>query len=239
MKVLITSGGTKVPIDAVRSITNMSQGTFGSKIGVEFLQQNHEVMFLASKNSCKPFTLKLDFRQKSKNTLFQEVLAHFSQVKINEHNYAESEYDTFDSYAIKLKEELAKNPQIVVLAAAVSDYVVSNPVTGKIRSANDMLVTLTKAEKLIGQVKKICPSTTLVGFKLLVDATFEDLQKASMESIAKNGCDMIVANDYLDLKRGNHVVHFFYPDGSFYTAKTGQVEELVRRSVELRKAKDA
>ena len=31
MKILITSGGTKIPIDLVRPITNMSRGTFGSK----------------------------------------------------------------------------------------------------------------------------------------------------------------------------------------------------------------
>ena len=32
MKALIASGGTKVKIDLVRSITNMSRGTFGSQI---------------------------------------------------------------------------------------------------------------------------------------------------------------------------------------------------------------
>lgn len=32
MNILITSGETKIPIDLVRSITNMSRGTFGSKI---------------------------------------------------------------------------------------------------------------------------------------------------------------------------------------------------------------
>ena len=37
MKVLITSGGTKIKSDMVRSITNMSRGTFGSKICESFL----------------------------------------------------------------------------------------------------------------------------------------------------------------------------------------------------------
>ena len=39
MKILITSGGTKVPIDRVRSITNMSQGTFGSRIADAFFDE--------------------------------------------------------------------------------------------------------------------------------------------------------------------------------------------------------
>ena len=39
MKILITSGGTKVSIDRVRSITNMSQGTFGSRIADAFFSK--------------------------------------------------------------------------------------------------------------------------------------------------------------------------------------------------------
>ena len=42
MKILITSGGTKVPIDRVRSITNMSCGTFGSRIADAFYSNEHE-----------------------------------------------------------------------------------------------------------------------------------------------------------------------------------------------------
>ena len=38
MKVLITSGGTKVPIDTVRHIGNMSSGTFGAKIAFQLLE---------------------------------------------------------------------------------------------------------------------------------------------------------------------------------------------------------
>ena len=36
MNILVTSGGTKIPIDRVRSITNMSRGTFGSRIADAF-----------------------------------------------------------------------------------------------------------------------------------------------------------------------------------------------------------
>ena len=41
MKVLITSGGTKVPIDTVRHIGNMSSGTFGAKIAFQLLELGH------------------------------------------------------------------------------------------------------------------------------------------------------------------------------------------------------
>ena len=44
MKILITSGGTKVKIDLVRSITNMSRGTFGSQICDSFWRKLIKLM---------------------------------------------------------------------------------------------------------------------------------------------------------------------------------------------------
>ena len=46
MKILITSGGTKVPIDDVRSITNMSSGKFGAEIAAIFTSQKNKVVYL-------------------------------------------------------------------------------------------------------------------------------------------------------------------------------------------------
>jgi phosphopantothenoylcysteine decarboxylase/phosphopantothenate--cysteine ligase len=51
LKILITSGGTKIPIDAVRYITNMSSGTFGAKIATQALKHNLIVHFLHAENS--------------------------------------------------------------------------------------------------------------------------------------------------------------------------------------------
>ncbi len=42
MKILITSGGTKIKTDSVRHIGNMSSGAFGAKIALEALKANHE-----------------------------------------------------------------------------------------------------------------------------------------------------------------------------------------------------
>jgi phosphopantothenoylcysteine synthetase/decarboxylase len=53
-KVLITSGGTKIKIDMVRSITNMSRGTFGAKIADAVQEFNDNVTFLCAKNSVMP-----------------------------------------------------------------------------------------------------------------------------------------------------------------------------------------
>lgn len=65
MKVLITSGGTKVPIDPVRDITNMSSGTFGSKIATEFLKTGQHVSFVMAEKSKTPFTFHRDLYEYS------------------------------------------------------------------------------------------------------------------------------------------------------------------------------
>merc|ERR1712179_344086 len=56
--VLITSGGTSVPLEqnCVRSITNFSTGTRGAKSCEAFLKNSDfTVVFLSAKNSAKPF----------------------------------------------------------------------------------------------------------------------------------------------------------------------------------------
>ena len=64
-----------------------------------------------------------------------------------------------------------------MLAAAVSDFGVSNYVSGKIRSTDEMKIELEPLPKLIGAVKTIQHKTKLVGFKLLVNSTDEELEK--------------------------------------------------------------
>ena len=179
IKVLVTSGGTKVKIDMVRSITNMSKGTFGSKIASEFMKYGDTyVTFLHAKGSRLP-----DY---GANTLI--------------------EYETFDEYAANLSLELAKKPDIIVLAAAVSDYGVANYVDGKIRSKGDMVIELKPLPKLISTVRKACPNAVICGFKLLVNSTEDELIKAAAESLDKNKCDIVVGNDLRDIKANNHTL---------------------------------
>jgi phosphopantothenate-cysteine ligase len=67
-----------------------------------------------------------------------------------------------------------------------------------------MSIALTRATKLIGKVKQWNPKCKLVGFKLLVNSTDEELVDAARRSINKNRCDVVVANDLRDIKAGEH-----------------------------------
>ena len=207
MRVLITSGGTKIPIDSVRSITNMSNGTFGSQIAERFYYNKTitKIDFLYAKNS------KLPVNWEDLDPGRQSIDYH--------------EYETFWEYEAKLTELLAKKPDIVILAAAVSDYEVENPVDGKVRSADEMIIKLKPLPKLISKVKEECPDCTLCGFKLLVGSTKEELIVAANKSIEKNGCDIVIANDISTIKDTE--------DHSMIVVKPGWYHEYFRKDYNL------
>lgn len=113
MKILITSGGTRVPIDSVRSITNMSKGTYGKNLLVECVNELQfrkipptgvEIIFLHAKGSAVPeIDLNMD-----------------RQVKVT---YIE--FDTYQDYHDIAVEIVSEDmPSVIVSAAAVSDYTV-------------------------------------------------------------------------------------------------------------------
>jgi phosphopantothenate---cysteine ligase (CTP) len=207
MKILITSGGTKIPIDSVRHIGNMSSGTFGSKIARVCLERGHDVTFLMAAGSKSPFVTTIHTGNLP-NMLSQNVkdlieLDEFRRACGN--RWMDFKYNSFESYAESL-EFLVKNHKfdVVCLAAAVSDYGVAHPFAGKIRSVGNMDIHLEPLQKLIGKVKEWDPNVKLVGFKLLVNSTESQLIEAAEDSVKKNGCDLVVANDLRDIKGGEH-----------------------------------
>ncbi len=188
MKILITSGGTKVPIDSVRHIGNFSTGRYGSEIAdslipslwKERLKKDHngELIFFHEKGSKLPIAVNCDI--------------------VNRVEYK----DYFEYLSVKdiIKE---KQPDIIISAAAVSDYIVKDAVTGKISSDNeDITITLTKAEKVISKFRELAPNSIIYGFKLLVWPS-EDEVISAVKKVLKSGADYVVFNDLNELKSGN------------------------------------
>lgn len=209
MKILVTSGGTKIKIDRVRSITNMSSGTFGSKIAGQYLTLGHEVIFLKAKGSKSPMSRLVDFRT---GVRLAELAKWYTACDANISRYTEYDYTTYEDYSEMLTFIMGlEKPDMILLAAAVSDYGVANYVDGKIRTKGNLSIDLTPLPKIIGTVKQALPNTKLVGFKLLVDSKPEELIEEARKSIANNGCDMVVANDLRDIQLAQHRVHIVTP----------------------------
>ena len=206
MKILLTSGGTKVPIDRVRSITNMSRGTFGSKIARQLIQnEDVHLTYLGAEGFEMPFSARIDCFDEDKLSFVELIAERIGLLAGRRDRYAQVTYKTFDEYAEQLKRLVQEEkPDVVILAAAVSDFIVPNPLDGKIRSKDSLNIQLEASPKLISQIKKWHPDCRLIGFKLLVDSTDEELIEAARKSIKENDCDLVVANDLRDIKAGEH-----------------------------------
>ena len=201
MKILITSGGTQIPIDSVRHIGNMSSGRAGSELATAFLKQGYEVYYFHSRNSHTPISMKVDLSKVGEFEEFNNIIVKYNEIKPYLENYHEKSYLTYDDYSNGVVEYIKEvNPDIIVASAAVSDYGVEKH-EGKISSANGMSLNFVPLDKVLPKMKSACPTAKLIGFKLLVDATDEQLKTAAMKTMAC-GCHKVAANDLSNIKKG-------------------------------------
>lgn len=200
MKILITSGGTTEKIDAVRGITNHSTGYLGKEIAELFLAKGHQVTLVTTKTAVKP---------EPKENL-----------KITEITNVES--------LLKKMEPLVKEHDVLIHSMAVSDYTPiymtdfaeledtedltqflhKSNTESKISSASDYQVLfLKKTPKIISLVKQWNPAIQLIGFKLLVNVSKEELFEVARASLKRNKADIIVANDLSDITPDQHIAY--------------------------------
>lgn len=197
MKILITSGGTSESIDRVRSITNHATGHLGKIIAETCLEAGFDVTLVTTKQAMKP-----------------EPSPGLSILEI-----------TNVASLLEALEPLVKNHDILIHSMAVSDY---TPVymTGldevaasedllalmhkknteqKISSAQEhQVLFLQKTPKVISHVKQWNPDICLIGFKLLVDVSKDELLAVARKSLIRNQADYILANDLTDITKTQH-----------------------------------
>lgn len=206
-RILITGGGTAVAIDPVRSITNHSTGRFAASLAKAALLAGCEVFYLVSHNGLSPFSTVLNCVSHSgaeNLKILQDLTLFFEEYGAF---YHEIRYQSFEEYKHLLKNIISSEKlDMVMLAAAVSDYLVSDYSGQKIRSTANLNIQLKPAPKLIEAIKKWCPSLFLVGFKLLIDACDEELIAVAREGFVKHQADLIIANNLISIQQGKHEV---------------------------------
>lgn len=215
--VLITSGGTAVPIDPVRYIGNMSSGRLGSEIARSALIAGLEVTYLAAKNARSPFCHQVDYNA------FPNLPDHLNQIQAiqrlhqrHHHHYKEIRYHTYDEYADHMHHIISKQqPDIIILAAAVSDYLIENYSAEKIKSTTSLNIKLKTAPKIINAVREWAPNAIIVGFKLLVNSDEVTLIKTAQKSIEQNKLDLCIANDLTSVKSDTHTIIMIDRDGGY------------------------
>ena len=166
-KVLITAGPTIEQIDPIRAITNQSSGKTGVSLASELISAGAKVTFVYG-----PGNEKAPKGAKIINVVSSKEM--HSVVKL----------------------ELKKKFDIVIMAAAVADYVPIIQSKNKIKSSkSSMNISLKKAPKIIDQIKKYQKNVLLVGFKAETNFTKAQLIKSAQKKLKESAADMIVAND--------------------------------------------
>lgn len=166
-KVLITVGPTLEYIDPVRVITNISSGKTGVLLASELISAGAKVTIVYGSGNEKP----------SKGAKIINVT---------------TSKEMFDA----TKKELKKKFDVVIMAAAASDYTPKSVSKSKIKSDKKFLtIRLKKAPKIIEQVKKLQKDTLLVGFKAESNITKSALIKSAQKKMKDVDADIMIAND--------------------------------------------
>ena len=222
--IIITAGPTNEKIDAVMKITNMSTGALGAVIADTFLENKGdeigEIFYISPKMSHKPRTEseKLHFvTVDSTNDLLKALEEIFANNKIDIIIHSAAVGDYAGKYVIRAEDlvneifdmiQSADNKSLLTREALMS--ILENPRAvcndeTKISSYEPHLMTmLTLTPKVIGQIKKMAPNVTLVGFKLLEGVSKEELFDVANKLREKNHADYIVANDLAKIGKGKH-----------------------------------
>ncbi|MBA0908670.1 MAG: bifunctional phosphopantothenoylcysteine decarboxylase/phosphopantothenate--cysteine ligase CoaBC [Nitrosarchaeum sp.] len=166
-KVLMTAGPTIEYIDPIRVITNLSSGKTGVLLASELISSGAKVTLIYGPGIEKaPSGVKL--------------------IKIS----------TSKEMLKAVKKEMSKKFDIVIMAAAVSDYTPENSSKNKLKSnKNKIKISLKKVPKIIDQIKKYQKDVFLVSFKAETNLSKNKLVTISKKKMIESCADMIVAND--------------------------------------------
>jgi phosphopantothenoylcysteine decarboxylase/phosphopantothenate--cysteine ligase len=204
LNILITSGGTKEPIDEVRFISNFSTGSTGAQLAEELLKQGCNVTLIHAKDSVQP--------------KWNGSLAQFNK----------KSYFSFKDLESELKYTLDnKSFDYVIHCAAVSDFSIEKiegredpqaPLLsrgGKISSQGALKICLKPNPKLIHSIKdwSLNKKVKVLGFKLNSNANLEQIEgsvKKLFEPQLK--VDWVVANDLSEIKGHEHPFKIYQQD---------------------------
>ncbi|MGT2950186.1 phosphopantothenate--cysteine ligase [Streptococcus cuniculi] len=224
MKILITSGGTSEAIDQVRSITNHATGSLGKIMAEKYLAKELEVTLVTTKTAVKPepqlglTIVEITDVASLMETLEQLVPKHDVMI----HSMAVSDYSPV--YMTSL-DEVKASPNIDNLLEKTN-------AEGKISSTDDYQVLfLKKTPKVISFIKQWNPAIQLIGFKLLVNVTKEELFQVARASLIHNQADYILANDLADIGPERHGAYLVDHEHSYSAQAKEEIADIILEKV--------
>ncbi len=180
--ILVTAGGTQESIDPVRYIGNRSSGKMGYAIAEQAVRMGAKVILVSAPTSL-PIPSGVDFISVDSAVSMQEAV----EARYNDVN-------------------------VVIMAAAVSDFRVLHKAEQKIKKMESMTIELVKNPDILQGLGSKKSHQILVGFA----AETEHVIKYGQGKVAKKNLDMLVANDVSKSNAGFNVDtnegYFLYPD---------------------------
>ena len=180
--ILVTAGGTQESIDPVRYIGNRSSGKMGYAIAEQAARMGAKVILVSAPTSL-PIPSGVDFISVDSAVSMQEAV----EARYNDVN-------------------------VVIMAAAVSDFRVLHKAEQKIKKMESMTIELVKNPDILQGLGSKKSHQILVGFA----AETEHVIKYGQDKVAKKNLDMLVANDVSKSNAGFNVDtnegYFLYPD---------------------------
>jgi phosphopantothenoylcysteine decarboxylase/phosphopantothenate--cysteine ligase len=159
--VLITAGGTREPIDAVRYIGNRSSGRMGVALADAALARGAKVILISASTTVEPPAGSENVRVTSAADMEVAVLAHLPRASV------------------------------VIMAAAVSDYQVVSPALQKLKKTETLTLELTQTPDILRQVVQHRQvGTFVVGFAAETERVLEEgrrkLREKGLDMIIAN-----------------------------------------------------
>ncbi|MGX9798875.1 bifunctional phosphopantothenoylcysteine decarboxylase/phosphopantothenate--cysteine ligase CoaBC [Pediococcus acidilactici] len=194
-KVVVTAGGTREAIDPVRYIGNRSSGKMGFALAQQAAAAGATVTLITG-----PTNLKL---------------ANDTQIK-------RIDIEDVNSLKAALEQEI-QTADVLIMAAAVSDYRVAKVSTHKLKKKdfkNGLQLELVENPDILATLSRPAQLKYVVGFA----AETDDLLKNATQKMQRKGLDMVVANDV-----GDPEIGFNVDDNAVTILRPGQASKTIAK----------
>jgi phosphopantothenoylcysteine decarboxylase/phosphopantothenate--cysteine ligase len=204
VRVLVTAGGTREPVDTVRALTNRSSGRMGFAVAAEAARRGAETVLVAGPAALPtpPGVRRVDV-----------------ETALEMRDAVREAFGACD---------------VAVMAAAVADFRPARPAARKIKKEDlepdqGLTLELVRNPDILAEISRDRGRRIVVGFA----AESHDVLAAARRKLARKGCDLMVANDVSRSDAGFDVdanaVVLLSPDGD-----TEELPLLPKREVAAR-----
>jgi phosphopantothenoylcysteine decarboxylase/phosphopantothenate--cysteine ligase len=192
--VLVTAGGTREPIDAVRYIGNSSSGRMGIELAKAARDAGAKVSLIAA-NIDLPLPKGVEVTR----------------------------VGTVDELELAMDREC----DVIIMAAAVSDFRVQNPFLGKLKRSDGLNLELTPTKDLIANFAANHPKSVSIAFAL-AEETQDRLIEIARGKLWDKSVTAVIGNSFESLGSQETLVQFVTKDDAVeLTGSKGEVSKSI------------